>query len=791
MDTVIGTAIDFFSAHEDYFWSWAEHGRVIEFANRKTICYREELTYLLGELSPGTLFPLGSILLLLCACKENWESLFEAEQQLMRISLTPGFTPDEYLKAQQLMKDALKFLKIVGSLPHERRTGVRRTALISGIISSLQIEENIPEIHTMVKALGTGELDDTVLRDRKRLDFEIVNCDLSSLAQAFGFFPDKETLELRLRTGLMALPKKALLIVPEETGTDLLGQLYDDARTRILSGLTRKILAAIRIPMHLSGSSEQSLGGMADISNRGPYDKLLLSELAQDDHLLTARLANNEALFLQRETTPDNAVQELGVFMDVTLKMWGMPRVIALATALAFREGKERNQKLQVWAIGGEESRLLDMDSKNGIISALERLDPALNSAGQLIRTVREQAAKKGKYVWITGEGYLHDPAMASAFHKVRDQLSFLVTVGHDGHILLYRLGKGQQRLLNEALIDPFEDQSIRNRKNHLHSLSGLPAIMQESVFPLYFPSSKVKMTNQSTYVTADKNIVIVTQDRRVLYWPVKGAGAVELVDCLGAGAYCFGETHEDVYILLNSSKSEMLRVYALNPRELNSEVYEVPAKQQTGYTIKFINQDFYLMGRNGLDILDPETMKYVLTYESDVKKFNEHQDVIQHYKNFNVLKKQINSGYSVINSARSVYVHTAGKLFMDKRVFTVEGNNFYWKENALAAVEWVKPVKEEPLNIDFLPNVKFTRYTWKNGSAAILDSRGLLHLKSSDPGIPEISILLVVDRATACWCADGIVSGPEYFTGRTTAHQVEPSSFYKTYVQRFLDGLK
>jgi len=78
MDAVLDTAIDYFSASEDYFWGWAEHGRVIEFANKKTICYREDLTYLLGELPAGTHFPLGSILLILCACKENWESLFDS-----------------------------------------------------------------------------------------------------------------------------------------------------------------------------------------------------------------------------------------------------------------------------------------------------------------------------------------------------------------------------------------------------------------------------------------------------------------------------------------------------------------------------------------------------------------------------------------------------------------------------------------------------------------------------------------------------------------------------------------
>jgi len=790
MEAVLDTAIDYFSASEDYFWSWAEHGRVIEFANKKTICYREELTYLLGELPSGTHFPLGSSLLILCACKENWESLFEVEQQLMRLSLAQGFRSHEYLKAQQMKQDALGFLRVINSLPQEMRMGIQRTSVISGVISSLKIDRAYPEVHAMVKDLGTGELDYTILRHRKKLSFKTVEQDLAPLAQAFVYFPDKETLELKLRTGLTTLPKRAPLALPEEPGADLLGQLHEEVKTRLLSGLTRKILAAIRIPMHLAGSSEQSLGGVADISNRGPYDKLLLSELAQDDHLLTARLANNEALFLQRETTPDNAMQELGVFMDVTLKMWGLPRVMALATGLAFREGRQRNQKLQVYAIGGSESRLVDLDTKKGVITALEDLDPALNCGAQLLKTVRAHATKKGKYILITNEHFLRDATVSAAFHNIREQLSFLVTIGHQGHIRLFKLGKGQQRLLNEAIIDPFEGQAARFRKNTPQNYSGLPAIMQEQVFPLYYPASKVKMNQQTTYVTADKNVIIVTQDRRVLYWPEKGFGAVELVDCLAAGAYCFGETHEDVYILVNSSKSENLQVYHLNVRELRGELFEVAAKQQTGYQIKFLNQDFYLLGSNGLDILDPETLQYLMTYETDVKLFKEHQSVTLHYKNFNVLKKQINNGFSVINSAKSVYVHTAGKLFMDKRVLELQHNNFYWKENALAAVEWVKPVKEEQLTIEFLPNIKFTRYTWKNGSEVLLDSRGLLHLKSAH-ALPEISILLVVDQATACWCADGVVSGPAYFTGKTNTAQIDPQVFYKNYIQRFLAALK
>lgn len=54
----------------------------------------------------------------------------------------------------------------------------------------------------------------------------------------------------------------------------------------------------------------------------------------------------------------------------------------------------------------------------------------------------------------------------------------------------------------------------------------------------------------------------------------------------------------------------------------------------------------------------------------------------------------------------------------------------------------------------------------WDDGTRAFWDSRGLLHLKSSDPEVEEVS-LIVGEWEVAAWCSDGTVCGPEFFTGR------------------------
>jgi hypothetical protein len=54
---------------------------------------------------------------------------------------------------------------------------------------------------------------------------------------------------------------------------------------------------------------------------------------------------------------------------------------------------------------------------------------------------------------------------------------------------------------------------------------------------------------------------------------------------------------------------------------------------------------------------------------------------------------------------------------------------------------------------------------TWSDGSRAFLDSRGLLHLMSSDRSLPEISLVLGSD-GIAGWVSDGRVWGPTYYKG-------------------------
>lgn len=83
------------------------------------------------------------------------------------------------------------------------------------------------------------------------------------------------------------------------------------------------------------------------------------------------------------------------------------------------------------------------------------------------------------------------------------------------------------------------------------------------------------------------------------------------------------------------------------------------------------------------------------------------------------------------------------------------------------------------PLRIDFAdydtavrPNYNFRIAKFPGGGFALLDARGLLHLKSAKADLPEVAIVLT-DGATAGWCTDGNFWGSEYFLGN---HPTDPT---------------
>lgn len=781
------STIHYFKAPKEYFWRWEESGNVIEFANGSTICYREELIFILKNLDIPNGAPIGTVLLLLCACKNDYDGLYDFNRRVDLLGRNEKYDQQTHNDAKGLVRRALTFLKIVNNLPSDSRSGLKRIALLQAILQD-QIDTEAVKMAALINEFESGSLDDAIFNKHIDFHFNILQRDLDPLVAALQQSPDLESLELRLRTGLAQVPQKVEIPLPKPPAGDLIEELDADVKTAGLSRLAKKITAALNIPMHLSGSSDQSIGGVSDISNRGHFDKLLLSELAQDDLLLTARLANNEALFLQREEMPANNNQQWHVLLDTTLKMWGTPRVFALSAALAFSINN-KHDTMNAWALGGQNAEALGLDTKKGIIAALERLDPALNCGKQLKAVMGQHQSPKAKFILITDVHYKNDASFMADFMRVKEQLDFVVEVGRDGHIALYETKGKRHKLVNQAVIGL--DETLFQRfaaPVKKYDTKGLPAMMSDDSYPLLFPSSKIKI-NVAVAFKFGGRVAILTQDRRVLYWTAKDRGAIELITSVKNGDCFWGSSDSHLFLLISSVQSAYIHIYRI----------ELWQHTVTGHTINqikatevsFDKDTFYVSTTDGVVLIDAHSGSIIpgavgLMHLKQLK-------VTLHFQVLNEIKKMINNGYSVINSAQSIYVNPGGKLFVDKREIKLDDSGRYLNliMNEMNPIEWIKPVRQEAMQLSHLPKLKFTKFVWADGSEAVMDSRGLLHLKSSDKNIPEITIILIVDKTTACWSADGKIAGSPYFTGNIQTNVLLHSNFYSSYIQPFINTLK
>ena len=393
MNKVTRLALGYYRPPAGYFWRWAEGSEVLEWQNGTTICYREDLSLIMRELAPDGLAPLGTILLILAACQESWNESCEEIDVLN--GLLTQIEIEEKLELEDFLTFGLQFLEVVRALPAALRKGPARIRLLQEV--SARIRHKMPGTQSidLMQVFDTGNLDELTIIEAKSSKGKKFKLDLENLHQAYGAFPEVAALERVIRTGLEQSPEPVPEELPDDEPEALLDQLAQDRRTKGLARLTRRVMASIHIPMRSSGTNDRPLGGISDITNRGEFDRLLLSELAYDDLSLTVRLVNNEALYLRREAPPSNLVQERIILVDTSIKLWGIPRVFAISAALACAQNNKYKVPVAAYALGGETAKPVDIDSKSGIMSALGQLDAALHCGETLEAFLKEQSGKE------------------------------------------------------------------------------------------------------------------------------------------------------------------------------------------------------------------------------------------------------------------------------------------------------------------------------------------------------------------------------------------------------------
>ncbi|MEM7037637.1 MAG: hypothetical protein AAF570_11710, partial [Bacteroidota bacterium] len=261
MSELTTQAIAYFREHTGYFWQWDAHEEeyVTWAHNGLTICHEQDLMEILRGLSGTHAPPLGTILLIVSACKDNWKDhrnrCFHILDQCYLRAQKNQTSADRVYPLREILTTARAMMDLIHELPAEDRTGKGRAHAIYEIGQTAKSDVPLSTLQEMIKVLEQDGLEAVMEINRTAFSAKFFYKDLLPLSKAFVAFKTEAEFRRQLRHGFNLPPETAEIgQIPETEKRDLLEELSDDMRTAGIAQLTKRLIAAMHIPMHARGA---------------------------------------------------------------------------------------------------------------------------------------------------------------------------------------------------------------------------------------------------------------------------------------------------------------------------------------------------------------------------------------------------------------------------------------------------------------------------------------------------------------------------------------------------------
>lgn len=550
------------------FWQWQDQGDVITWKDGETIAFRAELYPILERLAPLSLPPLSPLLLVLAASRDSWETL--PAQIDVAEALDP--TGDHYRATMAALFDDTTGLGKLRQLPSELRSspeakGVLAEVIFEGFQPTLPPEQ-APAVLQFLKfgmeevLFWSPESSGDSAKTKAQTQAQAL-ADLGTLQRHLNRVVP-EALRLRRKTSLDQLPQAAEVEVSQaQQVRSLLAELRQDDELQGLSRLTQTLMAAISLPRTVSDTDELQLGGVSDITNRGPLDRLLLTELSHDDLTLAVRISQNEALYIRRESPPKTPQRQRALLLDSGIRSWGVPRVFATAVALAVVATTDARTHVSTFRAEGDRVVPVDLLSRDGLIAHLECLRVEAHPGKALPAFLDEMATwdQVAEPVLVTTDDVLADEAFCEALAQANFTSAHIASVNREGDFQLSEKTVRGTRLVRAAQLDleailPPEPTRAAVDLIDREWAKDLPAIFSVEPFPLLL-SAQVATINLIP-VPDDGGVLAFTKDRRLLHWHERRTlGAMQITDQLPQG-----QLHGDPYFPHDRAVRAVLRTH-------------------------------------------------------------------------------------------------------------------------------------------------------------------------------------------------------------------------------------
>ncbi|MCI5058674.1 MAG: hypothetical protein MRY83_21360 [Flavobacteriales bacterium] len=721
----------YFGANNDFFWQWEEHGEVIAIPNSYTIAYTNQVVDLLEVLQPVSFPPFGSLILVLIACQER--PFGKTDLNLKRL-------PElEYPNAE--IDNAVGFLSLVNQLPMRFRTGPGLIELLRLLFADCHNSVGWKYRAALRHALGN-----------RQVDFQLSEYNWNRLVESFRTinligkkYPSVESILNALQNIQPVDIELESNLIDPSLAPDLIDELSENPYTYKIGVLIPRIWGSLNIPYHSNVPSDQPLGGVSDITNKGDYNQLLFSEYANDDTLFMSRLANNEVLFYNREIPPQENNLERIILIDHSLKNWGVPKAIALSTGLAIARHPKSKIKCKIGLFGRDYSSV-KMDTVEDVIITNSKLSNGLDNDKGLQQFFDKEDLRNKEVILISSDLAMQNAAFQKVLAENEHMVDFIIHTNDLAEISVFKISNKRKKFVQrfqlpiEELWAPKKDLEVKVRTG-----------MHPGNFPLLFPNpnsykQRFNYGNRVYKITKEKTLLINTFDKDN---GIRKGWNMPNIQLPSTSSYCAAGVNalgEDLIMIFQTNTKE---IYLLN---CNTNVEKtVPFND---WKHSYYDQFFFKSG-----VFYYLHYNYFWTIDCEGNIIKHEKAPVELFKYFDNLKDQVESEWylrgeelSILKNVGEVFINENGNLvFNIHELLLNSGGIIKLEPSSAKSKERIASQKNKGV------------FQFPDGSIIEVVRTGMLKLVSSDESIPEIYIPTTLDRHLGV-CAGKAFAGNSYY---------------------------
>ncbi|UKB84741.1 hypothetical protein LF887_03605 [Chryseobacterium sp. MEBOG06] len=733
----------YFQSYENYFWEWKtdedvpgdsgyHENNLLSVPGVGAIAYRPYIMEILKELQPQGWPPFGALLMVLYAMQDGY---IDFEGPLRR-------TADFYRigNFDFNAEKEIKFLEKIKLLPKVYKQKQNRVVLLQTLFKNGHNRISSVNAEAILKIYYKRPHEISGCAEKLNANPTALNRDLSAL-DLNREFPTVQSI-IDAMKGIIEEPELDDEVVQEEATADadkdFIRELIEEPKTFQVGSLIKRIWSGLKIPMRHLSPGEQPIGGISDMTNKGDFNRMLLSEFANEDEVFMNRVANNEALYIQREIPPEENIFERIILIDTSLRNWGTPKVLAFASAIAIIKHPKAHSECQVFALGQAEISI-SLNKVEEVVENLNQVSPVLEVSEALEKFFKEEHSEKDIEVFfITHQENIADEKVQKVIHENRDRLRFLVTTASDGEINFYKHHKGTRKHIQKIKL-PLQElwANPPRQKQTVNNVNSKKTDLPQN-YPILFPTPVNKIAQflyeGEFYILSVKKQLLKTYlsdnyyDRNSYDYYKTFHGCEVLFDNISVkprGQFALAKNKQQHFILCQYQPDKKL------VSKLNINTKEYSEQNLTGlnipdsYKLIYFSKNFYLHqpenplyykinidGNISLETIsgkDKELERNNTKAEAEVAKLN--KNGLKIISNFT--KIGINENHNIVISG-----NVLGSLY----------------ENALT-------LHKNQSDIIILAEQDKNKFTFPDGSEIVTDARGMLIFRSSNKGIEEFFI--------------------------------------------------